>query len=153
MSATFDWGTPGLSKTHFNAFVNLLYLRDGGQIDSASLSNDVLADDRDDEWDRASVDTNKPHQISDSGHIKLKRKFLDCLAELVVNKKDGKIVFCTVMKETENDVTIWIIRNEGFHEKDKAFFDKFSLLLNKLSCGDSVYFYQKIVSSEILIYV
>lgn len=153
MSATLDWSNPGLSKAYFNTFANLLYLRDDEQVDSASLSNDVLADDRDDEWNWASVDTNKPHQISDSSHIKLKKKFLDCLTELIANKKDGKSVSCTVMKEIENDVTIWITRNERFHEKDKTFSDKFSLLLSKLSCEDSAYFYQKIVSSKILIYV
>lgn len=153
MSVNFDWGTSELNKAHFNAFANLLYLRDGGQVDSASLPNDLLADDRDDEWDGASVDTNKAHQISDSGHMRLKRKFLDCLAELAANKKDWKTVSCTAMKEAEDGVTIWIARNKGFPEKDKAVFDKLSLLLSRLSCGHSVYLYQKIVSLAIFTYV
>jgi hypothetical protein len=139
MSATFEWGTTSeLNKAHFNAFANLLHLRHGGQVDSAALSNDVLADDHDVDWDVASVDTNKAHPISASGHMSLKRKFLDCLAELAANKKDGKTVSCTAMKETEDCVTIWIARNEGFPEKDKAVFDKLSLLLSKLSCKQGI---------------
>ena len=153
MSAKFDWDAPEFDKAHFNAFAHLLYLRDGGQVDSASLSNHVLADDGDDEWDGASVDTNKAHQISDSGHMRLKRKFLDCLAELAANKKDGKTVSCTAMKEAEDSVTIWIARNNGFPEKDKAVFDKLGSLLSELSRGHSVYLYQKIVSFEIFTYV
>lgn len=113
----------------------------------------MLADDGDDEWDGASVDTNKAYQISDSGHMRLKRKFLDCLAELAANKKDGKTVSCTAMKEAEDSVTIWIARNNGFPEKDKAVFDKLGSLLSELSRGHSVYLYQKIVSFEIFTYV
>ena len=139
MNATFDWGIPELNKAHFNAFAHLLFLRAGGQVDFASLPTDVLADDDNDDWDVASVDTNKAYQISDSSHARLKRKFLDCLAELAANKKDSKTVSCTAMKEAEDSVTIWIARNEGFPDKDKAVFDKISLLLGRQSYGESMY--------------
>ena len=153
MSATFDWDTPELNKAHFNAFANLLYLRDGGQVDSASLPDDVLTDDHDGDCDVASVVTNKVHQVSDSGHMSLKRKFLDCLAEFAANKRGGKAVSCTAMKEAEDSVTVWIARNEGFPEKDKAVFGKVGSLLSRLSSGHSVYIYQKTVSSKIFTHV
>lgn len=153
MNAKFDWNASKFDKAHFNVFAHFLYLRDGGQVDSVSLFNDVLADDDDDEWNEVSVDINKAHQISDSSHMRLKRKFLNCLTKLAVNKKNEKIVFCIVMKEIEDNVIIWIIRNNDFFEKDKAVFDKLDSLLSELSREHSVYFYQKIVSFEIFTYV
>jgi hypothetical protein len=94
MSATFEWGTWELNKAHFNVFAHLLHLRDGEQVDLASVSNDMLADDHNVDWEVSSGDTNKAQQISISGHMSLKRKSLDCLTELAVNKKDGKTVSC-----------------------------------------------------------
>ncbi|OCK75458.1 hypothetical protein K432DRAFT_429412, partial [Lepidopterella palustris CBS 459.81] len=135
MSESFDWNFPGLSRTHFNALANLLSLRNGGQVEPASLPDEVLDEDCNDDWDAASVDTRNAHQISDSGYNRLKRKFLDCLAEFAANKQSGKTVTCTAMKEAEDNVTFWIARNGGFPDQEKPLFNKLSELLSKLSCG------------------
>lgn len=139
MSESFDWNFSGFSKTHFNALANLLSLRNGGQVEPASLPDDLLEEDCNDDWDAASVDTGKAHQISDSGHNRLKRKFLDCLAEFAANMKSGKTVTCTAMKEAEDDVTVWIARNEGFPDQEKPLFSKLSALLSSLSCSKGTY--------------
>lgn len=54
----------------------------------AMLEEDWDPDNNGDE-DAPSIDTRFAHQISDSGHGRLKRRFLDCLAELAANKKGG----------------------------------------------------------------
>lgn len=135
MSETFDWNFSEFGRTHFNALANLLSLRNGGQVEPASFPDDVLEEDFNDDWDAASVDTRKADQISDSGHNRLKRKFLDCLAEFAANRKSGKTVACTAMKEAEDNVTVWIARNEGFPDEDKPLFNKLSALLSRLSCS------------------
>jgi hypothetical protein len=135
MSDSFDWNFPGLSRTHFNALANLLSLRSGGQVEPASIADEPLEEDRDDDWDVASDDTRNAHQLSDSGHSRLKRKFLDCLAEFAANRKSGKTVACTAMKEAEDNVTIWIARNEGFPDQENLLFNKLSELLSRLSCS------------------
>jgi len=39
------------------------------------------------------------------------------------------------MKEAEDNVVIWIARNEGFSDVDKPAFDKLGMLLGSLSCN------------------
>ena len=82
-----------------------------------------------------SIDTGFAHQISNSGHGRLERRFLDCLAEFAANKKGGIAVACSTMKEAEDNVVIWIARNEGFSDVDKPAFDKLGMLLGSLSCN------------------
>ena len=134
MSESFDWKFSEFGRTHFNALANLLSLRNGGQVEPASLPYEVLDADPNDDWDAASVDTRKAHEISHSGHDRLKRKFLDCLAEFAANMKNGKTVACSAMKEAEDNVTVWIARNEGFPDQEKPLFSKMSALLSSLSC-------------------
>ncbi|PQE08186.1 ott like deaminase protein [Rutstroemia sp. NJR-2017a BBW] len=95
----------------------------------SSLSDTVLEEDCD------SDDNEFAHQISDSGHRRLEQSFLDCLAEFAANKKDGTAVACSAMKKAENNVIIWIARNEGFSDMDKPAFDKLGKLLGSLSCN------------------
>lgn len=135
MSESFDWSFSEFGRTHFTALANLLSLRNGGQAEPASLPDGVLEADPNDDWDAASVDTRKVHQISDSGHDRLKRKFLDCLAEFATNMRSGKTVACTAMKEAEDNVTVWIARNEGFPDQEKSLFSRLSALLSSLSCS------------------
>lgn len=126
MPETFDWNYPGLNWSHFYSLANLLSLRNGGQVEPASLSVKLLEE----EWDSndgeggdaLSEDTRLAHQISDSGHARLKRRFLDCLAEFTANKKGGRAVACSAMREAEDNVVIWIARNEGFADVDKPHF-------------------------------
>ena len=139
MSESFDWNYPGLNWSHFHSLANLLSLRNGGQAEPSSSSDTVLEEecDPDDnvDGDTSSIDTRLAHQISDSGHEKLKRRFLDCLAAFAANKKGGTGVACSAMKEAEDNVVIWIARNEGFPDEDKLTFDKLGKVLGSLSCN------------------
>lgn len=139
MSESFDWNYPGLNWSHFHSLANLLSLRNGGQAEPSSLSDTVHEVDWDPDdngdGDALSMDTRFAHQISDSGHGRLKRRFLDSLAEFAANKKGGTAVACSAMKEAENNVFIWIARNEGFSDVDKIAFDKLGKVLGSLSCN------------------
>ena len=144
MTETFDWNHPSLNWSHFHSLANLLSLRNGGQAEPSSLSDTVLEedwnlDDKNDESDSASVDTRLAHQISGSGHAKLKRRFLDCLAEFAANKKGGTAVACSAMKEAEDSVVIWIARNEGFSDLDRLVFGKLDHMLGSLSCNSGTF--------------
>lgn len=142
MSETFDWNCPGLNWSHFHSLANLLSLRNGGQAEPSSLSDTLLEEewdpdenDDDEDGDAPSVDTRLAHRISGSGHGRLKRRFLDCLAEFAANKKGGTAVACSAMREAEDNVVIWITRNEGFSDVDKLVFDKVGKVLGSLSCS------------------
>jgi hypothetical protein len=92
MAEDFVWSLQGLNKHHFTTFGNLLVLRDGGQVEPASLREELLSEElSDDESDSGSIDTNRPLPISQSGHDALKRKFLDCLAECAANKEGNRL--------------------------------------------------------------
>ena len=140
MGETFEWNYPGLNWSHFHSLANLLSLRNGGQAEPSSLSDTVLEE----EWDpndngdedAPSLVTRFAHQISDSGHGRLKRKFLDCLAEFAANKRCGPAVTYSALKEAEDSVTIWTARNEGFSDADKLMFVKFGKMLDSLSCNN-----------------
>jgi hypothetical protein len=139
MAEEFVWSRQGLNKHHFTAFGNLLALRNGGQVEPASLPEELLPEEQSDESsDSGSIDTSRPQLISKSGHDALKRKFLDCLAEFAANKKGGQWVACSAMKEAEDSVIIWITRNEGFRDFEKVVFDQVADGLSKLSCGDGM---------------
>lgn len=93
MSEMFSWSLPGLNRRHLTAFANLLALRNGGQVEPASLRDELLDQDNlDDDSDGGSIDTSRPRRISDSGHDRLKRNFLDCLAEITANKKGESLL-------------------------------------------------------------
>ena len=115
MSETFDWDYPGLNWSHIHSLANLLSLRNSSQAEPSSLSDTMFEEDWDpddiEDGDAPSVDTRFAHQISHSGHKRLKRRFLDCLAEFAANMKGGGGVACSTMEEA---VDIWINRNEGF---------------------------------------
>ena len=139
MSESFGWNYPGLNWSHFHSLANLLSLRNGGQAEPSSLSDTVLEEDWDiddnEDGDAPSIDTRFARQISDSGHGRLKRRFLDCLAEFAANRKGGTAVACSAMKEAEDNVIIWISRNEGFSDVDKLAFDRLGMVLGSLSCN------------------
>jgi hypothetical protein len=120
-------------------FSNLLSLRNGSQAESYSLSGAVLEEDwnfdDDEEEDKRSVNTNLADRISDSGHTRLKQKFLDCLAGFAANEKGGAAVAYAAMKEGEDHIVIWISRNRGFSDVDKSTFEKFGKVLGSLGCN------------------
>ncbi|KAI9651661.1 MAG: hypothetical protein M1829_002576 [Trizodia sp. TS-e1964] len=130
MTEGFDWNLPGLDRPLFTALANLLALRNGGQVELASLPDeDLEGNDSGEESNTGSIDTSRAQRISKSRYSRVKRKFLDSLAELAANKKGGHSVACSAMREEENSVTIWIARNEGFQKADELFFQKLSNLL------------------------
>ena len=139
MSESFDWKYPGLNWSHFHSLANLLSLRNGGQAERSSFSDTVLEEDWDSDnngdGNAPSINTRFADEISDSGHGRLKRRFLDCLAEFTANKKGETAVACSAMKEAEDNVVIWIARNEGFSGLDKLVFDKLGKVLGSLSCN------------------
>lgn len=140
MAQDFNWNLPGLNRHRFTAYANLLALRNGGQVEIASLGTEMLdKDESNDDSDAFSNDTSHPHRISDSGHHHLKSKFLDCLAELTANKKGGKSVACSSMMEGEETVTLWITRNGGFQITDILFFEKLSERLSGLLYRKGIY--------------
>ncbi|KAF2639440.1 hypothetical protein P280DRAFT_428535 [Massarina eburnea CBS 473.64] len=140
MSGRFYWSYPGLDWSQFHSLANLLSLRNGGQVEPSSFSNTVLDEnwDSDDSGDAhtSSIDTGLANQISDSGHGSLKQKFLDRMAEFAANESGGTAVACSIMREAENNVIIWIARNNGFSDVDRTTFDKLGNLLGCLSCNN-----------------
>ena len=98
------------------------------------LEEDWDPDDNED-GDTSSIDTRFAHQVSNSGHGRLRRRFLDCLAGFAANKKGGAAVACSAMKETEDNVITWFSRNEGFSDVDKPAFEIFGKVLGSLSCN------------------
>lgn len=137
MSEKFHWGLSGLNKPRFVAFTNLLSLRNGGQLDPPP------SEDPHDEWNQedsdhgSTVDTYRADRLSYSGHEDLKKCFLDGLAELVACKKAPTHVACAIMQEGEDRVRIWVARNEGFMERDDAFFRKFESLLGRIASSQT----------------
>lgn len=144
MSECFDWTYPGLNHSHFHSLANLLALRNGGQAEPLSspeiaLDADWYFDDAE-EAETESIATGFAHKISDSGHEKLKRKFLDCLAEFASNEKGGAGVACSAMKEGEDNVTLWIARNDGFSDTDKVVFNELGKMLGSFCDNDSTFY-------------
>ncbi len=137
MSKSFDWNYLGLNWSHFHSLTNLLTLRNGGQAEPSSLSNTVLEEDWDPDdngdGDAPSMDT----IFAYSGHGRLKRRFLDYLAEFAANKKGGTAVAYSAIKEAKDNVVIWIARNEGFSDMDKLTFNKLGKVLGSLSYNSS----------------
>ena len=100
------------------------------------LEEELDLDDNTD-GDASSIDTRHAYQILYSGHERLKRRFLDCLAVFAANKRGGIVVACSAMKEAEDNVVIWIARNEGFPDVDKLVFNKLGKVLGSFSCNSS----------------
>ncbi len=138
MAEKFVWSLPGLNKHQFAAFGNLLALRNGGQVEPASVPEDDLdGNESESASEASSLDTRSPAQLSNAVYCRLMMKFLDYLAEFAANRKGGKSVACTAMREAEESVRIWVARNEGFQSIEKQLFEeKLADLLSKISRCD-----------------
>lgn len=104
MSESFDWDTPGLDGPRFRALVNLLTMRNGGQLDTPEFEDRDKVDltEEDDAINEAATD--RPEEISDSGHDGLKRKCLDKLAEVVSRSRiDLESRYNPVMKTSKQN--------------------------------------------------
>jgi hypothetical protein len=114
MSHNFHWQLDGLDRSRFAALVNLLAMRQGGQMDSPVESDHSSSAD----------------QESTSKERNLRIRFLDRFAELVSRGKGARLVSCTMLRETGGKVEIWVSRNSGFDlEEDSRFFGDFERLM------------------------
>lgn len=128
------WLQPGLNQNQFVALTNLLSLRNSGQVESTSLYEEPDPDERIDNGDDSnSIDTTVGQQLSSSGNDRLKRQFLDDVAEFAAKEHGARFVACTAMIEREDEVKILITRNTPFEPSDFEFFDKFSNLVSSWS--------------------
>lgn len=119
MTERFHWDLSGLKKAEFQALANALLLQTGRQTEESSrFDSQNFAIDTD-VSSQASDDTVQNEFLSDSSPEKLKRKFLDRFSEFVSKEKGAKNVSCVVMAEGEDDVMLWVTKNEGFTEEDE----------------------------------
>lgn len=123
MTDSFTWALPGLDGPRFRAMTNLLSLRNGGQLDTPEFDE---ADDSDasdgSETSISEADTTHPVNLHSSGHMPLKKKFLDRLAEVISKQHKWRHVACTVLKESEDQVDVYVTKNDGLDKDDQAFF-------------------------------
>ncbi|KAI9849140.1 MAG: hypothetical protein M1837_005370 [Sclerophora amabilis] len=146
MTECFDWNQNGLDEARFVALTNLLSLRNGGQMETPELDQDEdpVEEASDGEEAFSEADTEHPCALAESGHEELKTRFLDRLAEIVSRERPsggsnvergrkGSFVACTTLREAEDDVYIYVTRNNGLDVKDMHFFSKLENLLPKMS--------------------
>lgn len=119
MSATFTWASQGLDQARFQALAKLLRLRSGGQIEEPEDSIHYL----DIELERKDVsdnDSTTTTVIHDTGQTRLKRAFLDRLAEVVSEVKGGPDVSASLMIEWTDKVDILVAKNTGIDKGTAA---------------------------------
>lgn len=119
----FSWDVSGLNGAEFQALSNALRLRSGGHLEPtfAQIGSEEKLEANDETDNDAASDL--VNLISDfSDHVRLKKRFLDRLAELAANEKKPGAVACAAMREFDGPVVVWISRNEGFEERDVWFF-------------------------------
>lgn len=115
MTESFHWASQRLIHgSRFQAYAKLLKLRSGGQADRPEYSTAFLADDEPgDEESDAGEDTNDSvarAMLSDSREDRMKRAFLDRLAELVANAKGGPHVSATMMIEWPDRAVVLVAK-------------------------------------------
>jgi hypothetical protein len=143
MTETFSWDHPGLDEHGFRAFIALLRLRNGGIVatDTKGRSHvpteDELHDDEsDDNASETSFHTDRNDQLTNTTNDGLKVDFLDSIAELASNEKGARGVAAAAMLEEEDEIRIWIAKNNGFVGKEEEFFHELSELLAATSSAD-----------------
>lgn len=118
--SSFHWASQGLNQAQFQAYTKLLRLRSGGQVEnsvnsSQFLDNDDDEDDMDDTEDSSSL---CPDILCDSNEDKVKRAFLDRLAEVVSPSKGGQHVSASLMAQWDDRVEILVAKNSGIVRED-----------------------------------
>jgi hypothetical protein len=68
---------------------------------------------------------------------RLKRAFLDGIAELVSNVRNGKHDAASVLVETRDRYTVLVTKDNVFEEEDELFIKKLEALLSKISQTES----------------
>ncbi|KAI1475124.1 hypothetical protein F4774DRAFT_421764 [Daldinia eschscholtzii] len=136
MSPTFHWGLDGLDKPRLEAYIKLLSLRNGGQIDDAVIfdpceaGSDVIESAED--GDSA---TGQP--LTNFNNDRLKRAFLDRLSEILSQTRGGYHVAAALMVENTEAPEITVAKNSGLKQTDKDFITALEKLLGRIA-GDSI---------------
>ena len=136
MSNNFRWH----NVEQFISLVNLLSLRNGGQLGS----NAAEKEDEEIHMTNSAMGGDDGSNADAGGEDGLKRHFLDRFAEVMSRDKGGKHVSCVALRESgdrhsEEDVrvTLLVARNEAFGDHDQKFFNTVEKLLSII--GASVF--------------
>jgi hypothetical protein len=134
-----DRGAPALADLAI--LINLLSLRAGNAVrptisDAVGLDSDDLVEDGN---ESSNVGGSVDAADQDGQQLpfdRLRRRFLDRIAEVFAAERNGSFVAAAVLREVEREdhVDIWVARNNGFKEdKDKEMIIATELALNKLA--------------------
>jgi hypothetical protein len=139
MAERSHWGLHGLNLSYFRAYTALLALRNQGQQDPdwAPEQRDFTGlSSNDGEADEDAVTTIAAN-ISPFDEDRLTRNFLDRLAELVSNIRNGKHVVASVLVETQEGCTVFVAKNSPFKGVDKTFLKTLEESLRDISRTES----------------
>ncbi|KPI43240.1 uncharacterized protein AB675_7177 [Cyphellophora attinorum] len=130
MTSFFDWSGHGLDQARFEGLAKLLRLRYHGQVEHPSrydeLQRDAIFDDDDANSDAA---TNRTSTLVNFNPGRLRRTFLDRLAEVIANEKGGRHVAATMMVQAQDSVNVFVAKNNKFRQADISFLDQLAALL------------------------
>ncbi|KAK3322760.1 hypothetical protein B0H66DRAFT_474160 [Apodospora peruviana] len=132
MSQQFDWKEPGLNRARFEALTKLLRLRHQGQVEPPTRFDNDEDDDSQlaPETDCSSVKASPP---TDFEADRLRRQFLDRLAELIANHKGGRHVAATAMSVGPDSVKVTVAKNDKFRQIDREFIERVQSLLQRIA--------------------
>ena len=135
MTNNFRWE----NVEQFISLVNLLSLRNGGQLGSGSAEKDEEIHITD-----SDVGEDDGSEANAGGEDGLKHRFLDRFAEVMSRDKGGKHVSCAAIRESQDQhtedsvrVSLLVARNEAFGDHDQTFFSTVEKLLSII--GASVF--------------
>lgn len=133
MTNDFRWK----NVEQFISLVNLLSLRNGGQLGSGSAE-------KDEDTHIADSDVSENDEANAGGEDGLKHRFLDRFAEVMSRDKGGKHVSCVALRDSQDRhtedgvrVSLLVARNEAFGDHDQTFFSTVEKLLSII--GASVF--------------
>jgi hypothetical protein len=136
MTRHFDWEASGLNRPQFKALTKLLRLRYHGQVEPPSRFDELQHDAKtDDDSVFDDDDSTKALTLTDFDPDRLRRVFLDRLAELVANEKGGRHVAAAMMVNGQDKVDVFIARNDKFRPKDVTFIEQTGALLRLIAHG------------------
>ena len=134
MSSKFHWGLDGLDEARFQAFASLLRLKTGGQFQAPSdnrptkpsgINLNALqtswVEDRIDGDELSDNDSVCPGDFETFDDERLKRQFLDRLAEIIANVKGGPHVTATLLVDWPDYAKVFVAKNYGLTESDRDF--------------------------------
>jgi hypothetical protein len=113
MAHKFHWHLAGLDQQRFSALINLLSIRQGGQVEpKLSVAESDLP--------------------TPTASTKLKARFLDRFAELISCERGAEYVSSTMLRERDGSVEVWVSRNSGTGKlRDEAFFRDFERIMRE----------------------